>query len=125
MQISALIERLQAEAAAEPSFFRVHLLREDIRRLEEAQALAARSASAEAFHEGFASLAWAPSPERALEFAPEIARVAQCLYPDGSSGSAALNDETWWAWVTLQNRRLERLLGCLSSPVPKLDASEL
>jgi hypothetical protein len=88
-----LIHDLERLLAAEESLFRQQLLREDIARLRRLEALAGSAPDLPAFVHAAMSLVEAV-------YRRDEARIAE-------------------AWNELHRARMERLLGCLATPVPK------
>ena len=109
MQLIAELERL---LAAEESLFRRQLLREDIARLGKLQALAESSPDLEAFTKAGMRLGWTQGDARTSEIAPQVRSLLEAVHAHDEAGITG-------AWNELHRVRMERLLGCLSTPVPK------
>ena len=107
-----LVEDLQALVAGEESLFRQQLLREDIARLRKLEALAAASPDFDAFAKAGLRLGWTQGDARTAEIAPQLQSLLKAVY----EGEEARITE---AWNELHRVRMERLLGCLATPVPK------
>ena len=107
-----LIEDLTGWLAKEPSLFRAQLLREDIARLRKLQALAKTAPDAEAFRQAGMRIGWTQGDARTHELREPLVRLLDAVY-------ASQEEEILPAWKALHRARMERLVGCLSTPVPK------
>ncbi|MCX7961620.1 MAG: hypothetical protein N2653_08605 [Burkholderiales bacterium] len=116
MRLIAELERL---AAAETSLFRAQLLREDIARLAKLRELAQRAPDAEAFRKAGMRIGWTPGDTRTRELAEPLAALLDAVYAAEKSGDAQAEDRVVAAWNEFNRFRIERLVGCLSPPVPK------
>lgn len=109
MRLAQFLEhRLQGEA----SMFQQQLLREDLARLAKLEALLASATDAQTFLKAGQRVGWTPGDARTAE-------LHEALEPFLRAFHARDEDATVRAWETLHRVRLERLLGCLSTPVPK------
>jgi hypothetical protein len=114
MRLADDLERL---AAQEESLFRAQLLREDVARLRKLQALAQSVPDAAAFTKAGMRLGWTQGDSRTHELAEPLARLFDAVYAlEHRSGDEAPVVE---AWHVLHRARMEKLVGCLSTPVPK------
>ena len=119
MRILQDLERLLAD---EESYFRAQLLREDIARLRRLRELAQSAADAAAFRQAGARIGWTQGDARTAELRAPLERLLDLVYESERGGSPAeLDAPIAEAWNALHALRMERLLGCLSSPVPKPD----
>ena len=109
MRLIAELERL---AAAEESLFRRQLLREDLARLRKLEALAQSASDVDAFRQSGMRLGWTQGDARTAELAEPLGSFLQAFYERDEARITA-------AWNELHRTRMERLLGCLSTPVPK------
>jgi hypothetical protein len=109
MQLLHDLERL---AATEQSLFRRQLLREDVARLRKLEALVVSSEDFTAFQKAGMRLGWTQGDARTSEIAAEVESLLKALYAGDEARIAA-------AWHELHRARMERLLGCLATPVPK------
>jgi hypothetical protein len=109
MRLIAELERL---AAQETSLFRSQLLREDIARLRKLQELAGSAQDVEAFRKAGMRVGWTQGDARTHEIREPLVRLLDAVY-------ASHEDEAMRAWEALHRARMEKLLGCLSTPVPK------
>jgi hypothetical protein len=107
-----LLDKLSRLLAEETSLFRAQLLREDIARLEKLEALARQAGDAAAFRKAGARLGWTQGDARTHELREPLERLLDAVY-------AAREEEIVQAWEALHRARMERLVGCLSTPVPK------
>lgn len=107
-----LITQLESLAAEEKSLFRAQLLREDVARLRKLQALAESAPDLEAFKRAGMRIGWTQGDARTHELAEPLARLLEAVY-------ASREEQLLPAWEALHRARMERLVGCLSTPVPK------
>jgi hypothetical protein len=106
-----LIEELERRAAGETSMFQAQLLREDVSRLRRLKEMAG-SLVREDFLEKGMRIGWTPGDARTAELREPLLAFLQAVY----AGDEARIDE---CWLALHRTRMERLLGCLSTPVPR------
>lgn len=109
MQLITDLERL---LATEESMFRAQLLREDIARLRKLEALAQSAPDSEAFKHAGMRLGWTQGDARTHELREPLEALLAAIYKGNEAVIAA-------AWNDLHRTRMERLLGCLSTPVPR------
>ena len=115
-----LIDTLHDCLAHESSMFHAQLLREDIGRLERLESLAANTGSFEAFRDAARRLGWTQGDARTQELAEPLDALLDAVYAArNGSVDAAQDARIEAAWRALYRMRLERLVGCLSPPVPK------
>lgn len=107
-----LIADLERQLAGEESLFRAQLLREDIARLRRLADLMRDAADEAAFVNSGARVGWTPGDARTAELREPLEAFLRAAF----AGDADLVAR---AWERLHRVRLERLLGCLSTPVPK------
>jgi len=107
-----LIAGLERQLAGEESLFRAQLLREDIARLRRLEELKRESADEAAFVKSGSRVGWTPGEARTAELREPLEAFLRAAF----AGDEALVAP---AWETLHRVRLERLLGCLSTPVPR------
>lgn len=112
-----LIRDLERLLAGEQSLFRAQLLREDIARLRKLEQLADASPDLEAFRKAGLRLGWTQGEARTGEIREPLERFLDAVYgvKKGTGGEAGAIE----AWNELHRARMERLIGCLSTPVPK------
>lgn len=106
-----LIEDLERLAAQEESLFRAQLLREDVARLRKLQQMAAALDRKEFLEKGM-RIGWTQSDARTHELAEALGPFLEAVY---SGDEQPILD----AWQRLHRLRMERLLGCLSTPLPR------
>lgn len=109
MQLVGVLERALER---EESFFRQQLLREDVARLRKLEALATAATDVEAFVKSGSRAGWTPGDARTGELREALEPFLRAVY--ARDDAAMLR-----AWEALHALRMERLLGCLSTPVPK------
>jgi hypothetical protein len=109
-----LIERLESLLAEEQSLFRAQLLREDLARLHRLQELAQSAPDLAAFKRSGMRIGWTQGEARTHELRGELERLLEAFH----SGD---EDAVERAWEALHRARMEKLVGCLSTPVPKPD----
>lgn len=107
-----LIGELERRLEGEQSMFQAQLLREDIARLGKLDALAQGAADEEAFVKAGLRVGWTPGDARTAELREPLQAFLQAMY-------AKDEERIELAWNALHRVRMERLLGCLSTPVPK------
>lgn len=115
-----LIDELEQRAAAESSMFKAQLLREDVARLRRLFDLAATSPDQEAYRRAGRRLGWTAQDTRTGELAEPLEALLDAVH--GAAGAAsqeAADARIRDAWFELTRVRIERLIGCLSTPVPK------
>jgi len=110
MQLLADLERA---LAAEGSLFRAQLLREDLARLRRLQAIAAEAPDAAAFVAAGMRIGWTQGDARTAELREPLEKLLNEIYARESDARIGA------AWHELHRVRMERLLGCLSTPTPK------
>jgi hypothetical protein len=115
-----LMEELEQRIAQEQSLFRAQLLREDLARLSKLRELARAEADAVAYKKKAFRIGWTPGDLRTQELrAPlDVLLDAVYAYETGAAGSEQ-EARIVEAWHELHRTRMERLVGCLSTPVPK------
>lgn len=107
-----LVEDLEALLAGEESLFRRQLLREDIARLLKLQELRESSPDPEAFRKAGLRLGWTQGDARTGELREPLDALLREIHAGNEAGTTR-------AWNELHRLRMERLLGCLSTPAPK------
>jgi hypothetical protein len=107
-----LIARLETLMGKEESLFRAQLLREDIARLRKLQELAKSAPDAAAFKTAGMRIGWTQGDARTHELREPLERLLDAVY-------AAREEDIVQAWEALHRLRMERLVGCLSTPVPR------
>lgn len=115
-----LAEDLERQLAAEAGLFRAQLLREDLARLRSLCELASVSTDLAAYAAGARRLGWTQGDARTAELAQVLGPLLDAVYDyeHGEEGEA-IENRIRDAWSALTRERLERLVGCLASPVPR------
>jgi hypothetical protein len=113
-----LIEDLERRAAREESMFQAQILREDIARLRRLQEMA-RSLEHEEFLDKGMRVGWTQGDARTAELREPLQALLDALY-GFEKGNLALEARIAESWHALHRMRMERLLGCLSTPAPRL-----
>lgn len=115
-----LILKLERKLETEQSYFQAHLLREDIARLARMRDLARDTADAIEFRKAVLSLSWTAGNLRTHEIREPLEMLADAMYGyTAAAGDAEQEARIEQAWLILHRARMERLMGCLSTPVPK------
>lgn len=126
-----LLDELQQRLEGESSLFRAQLLREDIARLTRLSELACSTDEYGAFTKAAMRLGWTQGDARTQELAGPLGALLEVVYAyyresgDGAAGrsggthDAAQEARIAAAWSELHRVRMERLVGCLSNPVPR------
>lgn len=116
-----LIDTLSRLASVEESPFRAQLLREDVTRLEKLRELAQRHPDLAAFKTAGLRIGWTQGDARTLELRAPLENMLELVFRHethddiGSSLDSALER----SWLEFHRVRMERLLGCLSTPAPR------
>ena len=106
-----LADQLERIASGEESPFRAQLLREDVARLRRLEALAADH-DEESFVKAGMRIGWTQGDARTHELREPLEAFLRAVY-------AADEPLIVRTWESLHRVRMERLLGCLSTPVPR------
>ena len=115
-----LIDDLTERLAVEPSPFRAQLLREDLVRLHKLCELARAAPDLETYKHAGRRLGWTAQDARTSELGEALERLLEAVHEAQTSPpSEAADAKARLAWIELTRVRMERLVGCLSTPVPK------
>ena len=115
-----ILDDLERLLPGEESLFRAQLMREDIARLRKLGELARSAPDASAFMKAGMRVGWTQDDARTQELQQPLERLLSELYEfERGNRSAARNARVTEAWHAFHRLRMERLLGCLSTPVPK------
>ena len=115
-----LIRELERKLETEQSYFQTHLLREDIARLGRMCDLARDTADAIAFRKVVLRLGWTAGDLRTHEIREPLEMLADAMYGYAAGANNAEQEaHIEQAWLNLHRARMERLMGCLSTPAPK------
>lgn len=115
-----LLDLLQQRINEEQSPFRAQLLREDMARLERLRELARTAQDLAAFKRAGMRIGWTPGDLRTHEIRAPLEQLLEAVYVSATQPADRDQDARLLeAWVELYRVRMERLVGCLSTPVPK------
>ncbi|HUF80326.1 MAG TPA: hypothetical protein VMN03_04255 [Burkholderiales bacterium] len=115
-----LIEELERRLVKEASPFQAQLLREDIRRLGALRELARTAGDTAACRDAAMRLGWTQGDLRTQELRVPLEAVADALFEyEAGARTGAQEERIIVAWTALHRARMERLVGCLATPVPR------
>ena len=115
-----LVEELEGLVEREESPFRAQLFREDVARLRKLEALAREHEELAAFRRAGMNLGWTPGDARTGEIAEPLQELLDRVHEAVRAAPSQEGEEKIrGAWRALHRARMERLLGCLSTPTPK------
>ena len=115
-----LIDELERHIAQEQSVFRAQLLREDLARLGKLRELACGAADVAAYQKRALRIGWTPGDLRTHELRAPLDVLLDAVYAyETGTTSDEQEARIVAAWHALHRIRIERLVGCLSTPVPK------
>jgi hypothetical protein len=115
-----LIDELERTAAAEASPFRAQLLKEDAARLRKLLDLARSADGPDAFMLAGRRLGWTQGDARTDELLPALVPLLEAVFDHRLAGADERDEERLRAaWLALHRLRMERLVGCLSTPPPR------
>jgi hypothetical protein len=115
-----LIEELERRLGEEQSLFRAQLLREDIARLVRLRELARSAGDLSVFKKASLRLGWTQGDLRTQELRVPLDALVDAIYAyETGAGGGGQEARIIEAWTELHRTRMERLVGCLSTPVPK------
>jgi hypothetical protein len=115
-----LIDELAQRVATESNLFHAQLMREDIARLTKLEALARSAPDADTYRRAARRLGWTAQDARTGELGETLERLLDAVRDAQSEAkSDAADARIRDAWIELTRVRMERLVGCLSTPVPK------
>jgi hypothetical protein len=114
-----LARELERRAAAEESPFRAQLLREDATRARKLALLARSSFDFAEFLHQARRLGWTQGDGRTGELVAALAPFLEAVYHCEREGHGEAREARVLAtWLDLWRLRVERLIGCLSTPPP-------
>ncbi|HEX6635861.1 MAG TPA: hypothetical protein VF038_17985 [Usitatibacter sp.] len=117
-----LAEELERRARGEESPFRAQLLNEDAKRVRALARLAREEADFGAFLQQGRRLGWTQADARTGELDPALAPFLEAVYRHEKEGAQGMDEESVReTWLALWRLRMERLIGCLSTPPPPPD----
>jgi hypothetical protein len=115
-----LIDTLLRLVEEEESPFRAQLLREDVQRLRRLGALARSAPDLAHFRKAGMRVGWTQGDLRTHELRAPLETLLEAVHAcETGPADAAAEDRVEAAWRDLHRVRMERLVGCLSTPVPK------
>jgi hypothetical protein len=115
-----LIDELEQSICNEPSLFRAQLLREDVARLRRLGELACMAHDIAAFKAAALRIGWTQGDARTHELAGTLDPLLDAVFAlRAGAGTDAQETCVLDAWLDFHRQRMERLTGCLSTPVPK------
>lgn len=107
-----LIGDLELLIGQEDSLFRAQLLREDVARLRKLEALASSASDLEAFRKAGMRVGWTQGDARTHELREPLLALLDAVYRKEEALIAQ-------SWQVLHRARMEKLVGCLSTPAPR------
>jgi len=115
-----LIEELERTLAEEQSLFRGQLLREDIARLKRLRELARGAGDLATLRKAALRLGWTQGDARTQELRAPLEALVDAIFAyETGAGESRQEARIIEAWTELHQTRMERLVGCLTTPVPK------
>lgn len=117
-----LIETLRTSVAEDDSPFRAQVMREDIERINALRHAALELSDATALRRTAMDTAWTTTQARTNELSPQIEALSDAIFAlesAGDNGTDAMETAVERSWLALHQQRLERMVGCLSTPLPK------
>lgn len=115
-----LVDDLERLAAREQSLFRAQLLREDVARLRRLEELARSAPDAAAFRNAGMRVGWTQGDSRTHELREPLEQLLDAVYVFvADTRDDAQELRIIESWNALHRARMERLVGCLSTPVLK------
>lgn len=115
-----LIDEIEQLAASEPSVFKAQLLREDAVRLRRLFALADASPDEDSYKRTARRLGWTAQDARTGELREPLEALLDAVRDArGAASQRAAEMRIRDAWLELTRVRIESLVGCLSTRIPK------
>lgn len=116
-----LIEELERQLAAEQSPFRAQLLREDLARLARLRQLTREGGGLAACRQAALRLNWTQGDLRTHELRAPLESLVDAVHAceTGADPHEGRQARVVEAWNELHRVRMEQLVGCLATPVPK------
>lgn len=112
-----LIADLQRHVAQEPGMFRAQLLREDIARLQKLRVLAHSAENLQEFKKAGTRIGWTQGDLRTHELQAPLETLLETVFAHETGRTGAEQEaRIIEAWRELHRTRMERLVGCLSTP---------
>ncbi len=109
-----LISDLEASLVDEESYFRTHLVKEDIARLRKLQALAASTDGRDGFMLEGMSIGWTQNDMRTHQI-KDVVEAFLAAFHAFETGAKSVDDEAqlYAAWRAFDMERMEKLIRCL------------
>jgi cell division FtsZ-interacting protein ZapD len=114
-----LIDELEQRANIEQSPFRAQLLREDIVRIRKLEELVRSTPELDACRRAARRLGWTTLDARTHELAVPLDRLVDLVRQSLSVPAGTCDGEIRDAWLELTRLRIESMVGCLSTRLPK------
>jgi hypothetical protein len=114
-----LIEELRTRIGEEQSLFRAQILREDVARLTTLRDLARAANDVEAFKKAARRIGWTQGDARTEELGDVLDRLLDAVFAYQTGADEEREERIRDAWLDLYRLRMERLVGCLSTPAPR------
>jgi len=115
-----LIEELEGRVGREESLFRAQLIREDVARLQRLRDIARTAGDVAAYRKAAMRIGWTQGDLRTHELRAPLEALLDAVYAYETGTKGTEEDaRIVAAWFELDRTRMERLVGCLSTPVPK------
>lgn len=109
-----LLRELKARSSREESYFRAHLIREDVARLERLVALAEEAASESDFVHAGTYIGWTRDDMMTHRIEAPLADVLRAVYALVAHGATDEREARLAAaWQTFDRERMEKLIKCL------------
>lgn len=115
-----LVDELERRLDGEQSLFRAQLLREDLARMNRLQELARTALNLAEYKKASMRIAWTQGNLRTHELHAPLEALIEAVYEyETGARSGEQEARIIEAWTELHRTRMERLVGCLTTPVPK------
>jgi hypothetical protein len=120
-----LVADLKQRLDGEESYFRQHLLREDIARLEKVAAFALAHPESGPFLAAASKIGWTPDDRRTFELKETLEPLLRAIHDraladQGDSRLEEIDEAIIALWQAFEQHRMDRLVGCLAR-VPRPD----
>ncbi len=109
-----LLEEMEQRQETEESYFRAHLLREDIARLRKLETLIGEQDSLEGFLKEGLYIGWTQGDFRTHELKQPLEALLAAFHAYETGGRSDEQDASLRsAWQAFDRERMEKLIGCL------------
>jgi hypothetical protein len=109
-----LLNRLEASALAEQSYFRTQLLKEDIGRLRRLQEISLSVPNLATFKKEGTMIGWTPGDTRTWELKSTLDPLLEAFYASAMAQDIESATRLDAAWEAFNINRIALLVGCLS-----------